>query len=120
MAAATIDDYHTTVPAPLTAVTGILRRLLDEELPGAQGAVWHGHPVWRTGSNPVAGYKAYTAHVTLLLWGGADVEDPTGLLQHSGSSGMATVKLRGVDDVDESALRSWLRQLHERGPQGSR
>lgn len=61
-------------------------------------------------STPIAGYKAYSSHVTLMLWRGADIDDPTGRLQRSGPPGMASVKLRGVDDVDEAALRSWLRQ----------
>lgn len=114
MAASTIDEYRTTVPASLTSVADTLRDLLDNELAGAEGTVWHGHPVWRIGATPVAGFKAHRSSVTLMLWRGAEIDDPTGRLQRSGSATLATVKLAGTDDIDTPAVRSWLRQVLQR------
>ncbi len=114
MAASTIDEYRTTVPAPLTGVADTLRDLLEAELAGAEGSVWHGHPVWRIGSTPVAGFKAHRSHVTLMLWRGAEIDDPSGRLERSGSSTMASVKLASTADIDPPTVRSWLGQVLQR------
>jgi hypothetical protein len=106
---AAVTSY--AVPVSLVPVADALRGILDGELPDAEGTIWHGHPVWRSAAGPVAGYKAYTSYVTLMLWRGARIEDPTGSLRPSGPAGMASVKFSSLADLDESAVRDWLRQL---------
>ncbi len=106
----TIDGYLETLPDPLQQIGQQLRSLLDEALRGATGSMWHGHPVWKTGPTPVAGFKAYPSYVTLLLWRGQEVSDNSGRLA-AGSGTMASVKLRTVNELDPALVADWLRQL---------
>ena len=105
----TVDEYLAKVPDPLRDVATAARRVIDEALPAAAGSVWHGHPVWKVGSTPVALLKAYPAYVTFGLFQGQDVADPSGRLVAT-SRRMAVVKLRAVDEIDATLFDSWLRQ----------
>ncbi len=106
----TIDGYLETLPEPLQQIGSQLRTLLDEALPDATGAMWHGHPVWKAGPTPVAGFKAYPSYLTFMLWRGQEVSDNSGRLA-AGSGAMASVKLRTGDELDPSLFADWLRQL---------
>jgi len=80
-------------------------------LPDAEGRMWHGHPVWMRGNDPVAGFKAFPRWVTLLLWHGADVTESTDALTASADGTRWSRKITGPDDVDELTLDGWLKQL---------
>lgn len=100
----TIGDYLETLSAPLREIGTQLRALMDAEFPGAEGKVWHGHPVWMSGKNPVAGFKAYTSYVTYMIWRGQE---------HSESlvpRDMASAKLHSVADIDALPAADWLRE----------
>jgi hypothetical protein len=112
---ATIDEYLDGVPAPLRPVGDQLRALLDAGLARATGQVWHGHPVWMVGKTPVAGFKAYSSYVTLMIWPGARVDDPSGRLE-VGSRDMASVKLRSADEIDPELFAGWFKQADALGP----
>jgi hypothetical protein len=109
MPAPTIDAYTAALPEPLHNVATALRTILDREVGADLGTVWHGHPVWKDGTRPVAGFKAYSTHVTFMIWAGTAIADPTKRLQLSGS-GMGTVKLHTHADVDATTFAGWLRQ----------
>src|SRR5882757_11438767 len=105
----TVAEYVDTVPESLRAVAAQLTAIIDAGLPHATSRVYHGHPVWLD-ATPVAGYKAYSKHVTFMLWAGQDIDDPTGRLQATGSQLMASVRLTSVDDVDKDTFAAWLAQ----------
>ncbi|GII33780.1 DUF1801 domain-containing protein [Planotetraspora mira] len=90
-----------------------LRPVIDAALPGANGAMWHGHPTWslgdKPGKNPVCLLKAYGSYVAFGLWRGQEVADPSGRLA-AGARQMAAVKLHAVDDIDPALFTDWLRQ----------
>jgi hypothetical protein len=118
MPAPTIDAYTAALSPPLRDVATTLRTLLDREIGANLGTVWHGHPVWKDGTRPVAGFKAYSAHITFMIWAGTTVTDSTKRLQLS-SSGMGSIKLRAPADVDATTFAGWLRQAcgaRETGP----
>ncbi len=73
MAATTVDEYLTTLPAGLHPVGEALRAVLDTGLAHAEGRIRHGHPVWMIGNRPVAGFRAHRRHVTFLVWHGPRV-----------------------------------------------
>jgi hypothetical protein len=108
-----IDDYIAKLDSPLREVAIAARQVIDASLGDLHGTVWHGHPVWSAtedpGTHPVCLLKAYPSYVTLGLWNGQAVADPSGRLQ-AGTRQMATVKLRPVDDVDHVLFGDWLRQ----------
>jgi hypothetical protein len=95
----TVTELH-------AAVTGIL----DEELPGATTKLYHGIPVWCVGDEPTIGIKPAKAHLSVLFFRGQRIADPTGRLVASGSFEMASVKLVRAADLDENALRIWVRE----------
>ena len=108
-----IAAYLTALSDPLRDVAAAARAAIDNALPQAHAAIWHGHPVWSRspdpGRKPICLLKAYTSHVTFGLWQGQAVDDPTGRLE-PGSRQMASTRLRSVEDVDPQAIASWLKQ----------
>jgi hypothetical protein len=109
MPAPSIDAYTAALPAPLRDVATVLRTLLDREIGADLGTIWHAHPVWKNGARPLAGFKAYSTHVTFMIWAGTAITDPTKRLHLSGS-GMGSVKLRTPADLDATTFTEWLRQ----------
>ncbi len=112
---ATVDEYLDALPDDLANIGKTLREQLDAALPRSDGQMWHGHPVWLSAKTPVAGFKAYPAYVTLLLWRGQEIVDPSGRLEAAGSGTMSSVKLHSDSDLDLPLQADWLRQVRELG-----
>jgi len=64
-----------------------------------------GHPTACAGDAAFGYVNAFTAHVNVGFFKGAELPDPAGLLQGRGKS-MRHVKLRPGEPVDENALRA--------------
>lgn len=62
-----------------------------------------GHPTACVGDAAFGYVNAFTAHVNVGFFRGADLSDPTGLLEGTGKH-MRHVKLRPTHDVDVDAL----------------
>ncbi|SCG61193.1 DUF1801 domain-containing protein [Micromonospora coxensis] len=111
----TVTDYLDGLDEPLREIGARLRPVIEDALPGATGAMWHGHPVWgrgdRPGRDPVCLVKAYPSYLTFGLWQGQEVDDPSGRLT-PGARSMASVKLRTPDEVDPVLFGDWLRQAY--------
>jgi hypothetical protein len=105
-----IDHYLASLPEPSRGIGTELRPILDAALPASNAVIWHGQPVWMRDKKPLAGFKAYTAYVTLMIWNGRDIADPTGRL--TPGRHMSTVKIRAIPDIDRDAINSWLRSAH--------
>lgn len=108
MASIPVSTYVAGLAEPLREVGGRLVEILDSGLVGREGVMWHGHPVWMDGKTPVAGFKAYSSYVTLMLWQGQRIEDPTGRLAAAGSAQMASTKIATVADLEADTVLSWL------------
>ena len=65
-----IGAYAKKLKPQQKAVADSLRKTIDAALPKATSKVWHGHPVWFIGENPVVGYSTKTTGVALLFWNG--------------------------------------------------
>ncbi|PZF93610.1 DUF1801 domain-containing protein [Micromonospora deserti] len=113
----TLTDHLAGLDGPLREIAEKLRTVIEAALPGATGAVWHGHPVWGLGDTPgrtpICLVEAYGSYLTFGLWRGQEVDDPSGRLV-PGARRMAAVKLRTVADVDPALFTDWLRQAYER------
>ena len=70
-----------------------------------------GHPTACVGDAAFAYVNAFTAHVNVGFFHGAELSDPHGLLQGSGRF-MRHVKLGPGHDVDEVALRELIGQAY--------
>lgn len=105
----------------MSAVTDLqaaVTDILDGELPDATTKLYHGIPVWCVGDQPTVGIKPAKAHLSVLFFQGQRLldgrpSDATGKLVASGSFEMASVKLASMDDLDEKALRTWVRAARE-------
>lgn len=113
MSTTNVTDYLTDLDDTLREIGEKLRPVIDAALPGADGAMWHGHPTWslgdRPGKNPVCLLKAHGSYITFGLWRGQELVDPSGRLT-AGARQMASVKLRTVDEIDPVLFADWLRQ----------
>lgn len=106
-----VQEYMEAVPAQLRDVAEKAAAVVAAALPGLDAALWHGQPTWSRGGapgrDPLCFVKAYPNHVTLGLWRGQDVDDPSGRLEPN-SRRMASVKLRTLDDIDPDLFAGWL------------
>jgi hypothetical protein len=101
----------------MSAVTDLQAAVSDvigSELPDATTKLYHGIPVWCVGDQPTVGLKPARAHLSVLFFRGQRIldgqgQDATGKLVASGSFELASVKLASTDDLDETALRTWVR-----------
>lgn len=50
MSTTTVTEYLAGLDEPLREVAARLRPVIEAALPGATGAIWHGHPVWGRGT----------------------------------------------------------------------
>ena len=71
-----IGSYAKKLKAKQKAIADSLRKTIDAALPKATSKVWHGHPVWFIGENPVVGYSTKTTGVALLFWNGQSFGEP--------------------------------------------
>ncbi|MGW0434110.1 DUF1801 domain-containing protein [Micromonospora sp. NPDC003197] len=116
MRATDVTDYLTGLDTPLREIGEQLRSIIDAALPGASGAMWHGHPVWsfgdKPGKNPICLLKAQKSYLTFGLWRGQQVTDASGRLT-PGAREMASVKLHTLDEIDPALFTDWLHQAQK-------
>ncbi len=106
-----IERYH---DAQIPADRAICERLahhIERGLPGAEGKVWHGHPVWFLDGNPIVGYSRLKDGVRLLFWSGQSFGEEG--LRPQGTFKAAEVRYTAVDQVDAEELGRWLRKAAE-------
>ncbi|XAS66574.1 DUF1801 domain-containing protein [Micrococcaceae bacterium Sec5.7] len=105
---ATIEEFNRGLDGTIAEVARKLEPLIGRGLPGSEAKVWHGHPVWFRGKDPLVGYKPYPRFVTLMFWQGQQFADPGDL--KPASNQMAVIKYASPDEVDEAAVLEWARQ----------
>ena len=66
----TIAAYNNAQTANEKKTCAALAKHIDRGLPKAEKKIWHGHPVWFDGGNPLVGYAVRKAGVQLLFWSG--------------------------------------------------
>lgn len=71
-----IDDYTVVQEPGARMVCEALAGLIAAALPGAEGRVWHGGPVWFLAGNPIVGYWVRKSGVQLLFWSGQSFDAP--------------------------------------------
>jgi len=103
-----IGAYAQKLKPKQKAITGSLRKTIDAALPKASSKVWHGHPVWFIGENPVVGYSTKTTGVALLFWNGQEFGEPA--LTPIGKFHAAELKYADEADIDTKLLARCLRK----------
>jgi hypothetical protein len=84
----------------------LLAKEISGALPEAENKVWHAHPVWFLGGNPVVGYSKLKGCIRLLFWSGQSFS--TQGLSPEGKFKAAEVRFTSAEQVDLRLLRAWL------------
>ncbi len=71
-----IAAFHKALAPADREVCEVLAGLIARGLRGAEGKVWHGHPVWFLEGNPIVGYSRQKAGIRLMFWSGAAFDEP--------------------------------------------
>jgi hypothetical protein len=101
-----IEGYHAGLDLADRAICERLRAEIDAALPDAESKVWHAHPVWFLGRNPVVGYSKLKGCVRLLFWSGQSFDEPG--LTNEGKFKAAEARYRSADEIDGKLLQGWL------------
>ncbi|MBK8250755.1 MAG: DUF1801 domain-containing protein [Gemmatimonadetes bacterium] len=103
-----IRKYHEALGANDREICDLLAREIGRSLVGAEGKVWHAHPVWFLDGNPIVGYSLQKKGVRLMFWSGADFGEPA--LNVVGKKFKdASIFFTEASQVNRSAVRRWLK-----------
>ena len=101
-----IHDYNSELDSPFREIADLLAAEIDLGLPEAESKIWHAHPVWFLGANPIVGYSKLTGPIRLMFWSGQSFPDPG--LQPEGSFKAAEASYMDAGEVDRDLLSDWL------------
>ena len=102
----TIAAYNAGQADEDRAICEELRRIIDDNLTGAESKIWHAHPVWFLDGNPIVGYSKLKGSVRLLFWSGQSFATPG--LAVEGTFKAAEKRYTGLAQIDEGDLKLWL------------
>ena len=108
---ADITAYNAAQSPSHRAMCEALARHITAALPEAEGKVWHRHPVWFLGGNPVAGYSVTKGFTCLLFWSGQSFDEPG--LTPVGKFKAAEARFANVSDIHAKDTRRWLKKARE-------
>jgi hypothetical protein len=102
-----IKAYHAARGGAYRAVCDRLATLIAQHLPGAEGRIWHAHPVWFLEGNPIVGYSELKAGIRLMFWSGADFGEAQ-LKPGTGKFKDASILYTASEQIDADDLARWL------------
>ena len=107
-----IDEYNTELSSESRQLAESLCKLFAKQVPGAEGKVWHGHPVWFIAGNPVFGYSLKKAGLEVLFWSGQSFKKsglrPIGKFQAAGCIVESKADVEGLSEwLQESIKIQW-------------
>ena len=106
---ADIAQYNTRLLKTSRDICELLLEHIAAGLPKAEGRVWHGHPVWFLGGNPVAGYsQVKSGPVRLLFWSGQSFDEEH--LTPIGKYKAAEARYTAAEEIDAKELKRWLKK----------
>lgn len=106
-----VAEYAREQEPAMGATCEALRELIEAALPKATSKVWHGSPVWFIDGNPVVGYSAKKAGVSLMFWNGKAIGEPA--LKAVGKHGAAEALFGDKREIDAKTVRRWLKAAGE-------
>lgn len=87
-------------------VCELIQSELAKVLPDAENKVWHAHPVWFLGGNPIVGYSVQKPGVRLMFWSGADFDEPL-LVPGTGKFKDASIFYQTTEQVTTEDIARW-------------
>jgi hypothetical protein len=101
-----IQDYNNSQIDEERLICNTLYQEINQNLPGAESKIWHGHPVWFINGNPVAGYSKLKGGIRLLFWSGQSFEEPG--LNPEGTFKAAEARYTSSEQINRGDLERWL------------
>ncbi len=109
MKQATVDEFiRARVLPEFRGIVQALRKLMREEAPGAKEMISYGIPAWR-GRRILAVISPTKKDITFAFSEGAKFHDKYGLLRGVGRKSKH-VKIKGMQELNKTALRYYIRQ----------
>ena len=106
-----IQSYNKAQTASDKKICDELMRIINTTLVEAESKVWHAHPVWFLGGNPVVGYSKLKDSVRLMFWSGQSFGEDG--LRPEGSFKAAEVRYVDAKEINETDLKRWLMKAKE-------
>jgi hypothetical protein len=106
-----IQAYNAVQSAGDKRICDALAKAIDRHLQGAEGKIWHRHPVWFLDGNPIVGYHKLIDCVRLLFWSGQSFDEPG--LAVEGSFKAAEARYTSDDQISAKDLKRWLKKAIE-------
>lgn len=107
-----IKAYNDKLDLGEYEIGNLLASLIHQNLSGAEGKIWHAHPVWFLDGNPIVGYSKQKAGMRLMFWSGADFGEER-LTPGTGKFKDASIWYTEVDQIQMDELRNWLNKSSE-------
>ncbi|MHC4184169.1 MAG: DUF1801 domain-containing protein [Planctomycetota bacterium] len=111
MAEKTVYSYIAGLEGWKGEIVAKVRQIVLKAAPEAKESLKWAQPVYES-NGPFAYIKAFKNDINFGFWRGVDIKDQEGLLQGSGSK-MRHIKLKSLDDIDESTFSDFVRQAVE-------
>ena len=102
-----IQAYHKTQSKEDKTICDLLYKEISASLPDAENKIWHRHPVWFLGGNPIVGYSKLKDGIRLMFWSGVDFGEDD-LRPGTGKFKDASVLYTTRDEVKRKDLKRWL------------
>lgn len=87
-------------------IANLLAFEIDNMPPSTESKIWHAHPVWFLGGNPIAGFSKLKDSVRLLFWSGQSFDEPQ--LKAEGKFKAAEIRYTDLEQVNTEDLKRWL------------
>jgi|SRR5690606_577776 len=107
-----ILKYNQSQTASDSEICDALATLIDGNLPGAEGKIWHRHPVWFLEGNPIVGYVKLKAGIRLMFWSGMGFDEEK-LKAGTGKFKDASMLYTTAEEVDANDVKRWLDKAGE-------
>lgn len=87
-------------------IANLLAFEIDNMLPSTESKIWHAHPVWFLGGNPIAGFSKLKDSVRLLFWSRQSFDEPQ--LKAERKFKAAEIRYTDLEQVNTEDLKRWL------------
>ncbi|MBS4028860.1 MAG: DUF1801 domain-containing protein [Ignavibacteriales bacterium] len=107
-----IQTYNDSLSVEDNKICNLLAQEITRNLPDAESIIWHGHPVWFLGGNPITGYSKQKAGIRLMFWSGADFDEEN-LNVRGEKFKDASIFYNNVSEIKTKDLKRWLKKSSE-------
>jgi hypothetical protein len=106
-----IKAYNDTQSTENREICNVLAEEINATLSEAESKIWHAHPVWFLGGNPIVGYSKLKDCIRLLFWSGQSFEEES--LKKEGSFKAAEIRYTSANEINKKDLSRWLKKATE-------